>query len=343
MSYPGTEVWKVEEQEFPRSGTIEEKLRHLVRYAILAPSGHNTQPWRFAIENERIHLFADRSRSLRVIDPRDRELTISCGAAVFFLRVALRHFGYVGTVSLLPDADRPDLLATIGLGEHAVATVEEEALFLTIPERRTHRAKFEDRPLPGALLNALRYGAATEGARLRVIEDPDTRRAIASLVAEADRRQFADREFRAELSAWVHPNRSDRRDGIPGYGFGLSDLASHLSPYVMRTFNLGTFQADRDRRLVLRAPALIVLGTPGDGRADWLRAGGALARVLLRAQSEGVYASHLNQPVELAELRARLRAVIECESGYPQVLLRMGYGHDRMPTPRRGLTDVVSE
>jgi hypothetical protein len=41
--------WQIDASEYPASGTDAERLRFLVRYAILAPSGHNTQPGCFAL------------------------------------------------------------------------------------------------------------------------------------------------------------------------------------------------------------------------------------------------------------------------------------------------------
>jgi hypothetical protein len=90
MSAGNLAAWNIGLSGFPRSGTPPEKARFAVAYAILAPSSHNTQPWRFAIVDDELLVCADRSRSLAVIDPFDRELVISCGAALFNLRVVLR-------------------------------------------------------------------------------------------------------------------------------------------------------------------------------------------------------------------------------------------------------------
>src|SRR3712207_6590073 len=82
--------WNVSEEDFSESGQAEEKLRYLLNYAVLAPSGHNTQPWLFNVSGRAVELHADRTRGLPVVDPEDRALVISCGAALFFLRVAIR-------------------------------------------------------------------------------------------------------------------------------------------------------------------------------------------------------------------------------------------------------------
>ena len=74
--------------EFPEGADAAEKLTFLLRYAVLAPSGHNTQPWLFRVAGDAVELYADWTQALAVVDPEDRALTISCGAALFNLRVA---------------------------------------------------------------------------------------------------------------------------------------------------------------------------------------------------------------------------------------------------------------
>lgn len=349
VSRAGTEMWSVPEEEYPADGSASEKLAFCVRYAILAPSSHNSQPWLFRRHGDALELLADRSRALPVVDPEDRELVISCGAALFHLRVALRHFGHEGRVTTLdPPRDYdalalrtvPEHLATVALGEPRSPTEAEERLFEAIPRRRTNRRPFEARPLPAALLDDLQEADAEEGAWLAVLEREEARAALADLVAEADREQGADPRFRRELAAWVNPNRSRSRDGMPGYAFGMGDLASYVGPLVVRTFDWGEGQAAKDRQLAEGSPALAILGTRGDHPYAWLNAGQALDRVVLRAASEGVSASYLNQPIELSDLRPRVTQIAG-RDGFAQIVLRLGYGPDVPPTPRRPLEDVL--
>src|SRR5215203_4841061 len=106
-----SDPWKVSDDIFPMSGEAQEKLRFLLNYAVLAPSGHNTQPWLFRLSGDEVELYADRTRGLPVVDPEDRALNISCGAALLYLRIAIRHFGYAGKVETFPSPDETDLLA----------------------------------------------------------------------------------------------------------------------------------------------------------------------------------------------------------------------------------------
>ena len=332
--------WDVRETDFPVAGTPAEKLRFLLNYAVLAPSVHNTQPWLFKIDDDTVELYADRTRALPVIDPDDRELTISCGAALFHLRIAIRHFGYARAVAILPDPDDLDLLAHIHLGNTREAAREEQALFDAIGKRRTNRQAFEQRAVPDAMLLALQQDTQTEGAWLYLVQGEEDRNAVADLIALGDRMQWADKHFRRELAAWARPSRSQRRDGIPDYALSFNRLISQVGLRAGRTFDLAKGQAASDRQLAMASPALVVLGTDMDMTYDWLLAGQALARVLLYARSQGVWASFLNQAIEVPEVRLVLHNMIE-RVGFPQLLLRLGYGPEVPPTPRRSVSEVL--
>lgn len=349
----GTGAWNVSERDWPANGSAGDKLRYLLRWAILAPSTHNTQPWLFRLEGERLEVLPDLRRSLAVVDPEDRELVMSCGALLFHLRVALRRFGCRGDVRTVTREDQehylapvrsiPEVLARVGLGEPHEPTPEELELFEAIPNRRTNRRPFEDRDVPDELLARLASAAEREGAWLETITGTARKRALADLVAEGDRRQGADPSFRSELAAWIHPSRTRSRDGMPGYALDMGELESYVGPFVVRTFDWGDERAAEDRELAEGSPVMAVLGTRRDAPAGWLNAGEALDRVLLRSAAEGLSASYLNQPLEMSDLRPRV-AEIAGREGYPQVILRLGYGPEvEAPTPRRPLEAMLVE
>ena len=325
---------------FPADGTSAEKFGALLHYAIQAPSSHNSQPWLFSIDATCLELYADRSRALAVVDPDDRELVMSCGAALFCLRAAARRFGLTPVAIVCPEPDNPDLLARVTLGERTAPLPEDEELFHAIPARRTNRQRFADRDVPADILERLRLDAASEGAWLEIVTADRLRHLLADLIARGDEIQAADKRFRRELAAWIHPNRSRSRDGMPGYAFGFGDLLSHAGPALIRTFDWGSRQAARDRQIALGSPVLAVLGTADDRPSAWVVAGQTLARVSLRAAAAGVSVSFLNQPIEVRELRPQVVDILG-RKGYPQLVLRMGYGPVVNPTPRRPVREVL--
>lgn len=325
--------------EFPYDGTASDKLEFLMKYAVLAPSGHNTQPWRFVISGAKLDFYGDFSRAMPVADPQNRELVMSVGAALLNLRVAIRNFGYTAMTELCPDPGKPDWLARLELCGRAPSGRTDHKLFKAIPDRRTNRMPFETRQIPRALLFRWQRAASYEDATLHLIESSQQREKIAELVAEGERILGARREYRNELSRWLRANDSLERDGLPGYSLGLGDLSSRIAPQVL--FPFGGLYARRNAELVLRAPAFAVLSTDQDTVESWMIAGQALGRVLLAAQSEGVTASFFLQPIEVEPLRKQLIELLGDEAGFPQITFRLGYGPKVPPTPRRPLSEVL--
>lgn len=340
MSDPVSSLWTLNATDFPETGAMSEKLRFFIAYATLAPSSHNTQPWLFRLVDNVIYLYADRTRALPVADPDDRELVMSCGAALYNLTLAIRHFGYKASVVLLPDPGDPDWVARVQVDVAEEVKPEENELFWAVPARHTNRKAYTAQPVPASLSNAIQAVADAEGAWLHIVQGDDQRHAVVDLIVEADRIQWADKRFRRELAAWLHPKRRLSQDGIPGYTFGTAEVVAYVGPFLLRTFDWGQGQAAKDRQLATGSPLLAVLGTESDTPAAWMTAGQALQHVLLQTCNAGISASFLNQPIEVAELRPRLRDLLG-ESGFPQLLLRMGYGPDISPTPRRPLRAVI--
>lgn len=333
-------IWDVNDKDWPTDGSDRDKLKFLVRYAILAPSGHNTQPWLFKLSGNTLELYADRTRCLPIVDPADRELVISCGCALFFLKIAARKFGYRANINAFPDLSAQDLLAKIDIASAEPASSEELNIFNAILMRHTNRHTFEERSVSQEILNQLVVAANEENSWLHIISEDTERLAVADLIAQGDRTQASDKHFRRELSSWFHPNRSRNSEGMPGYAFGISDFASNLVPLILRTFDWGNGQAAKDQQLALGSPVLAVLGCESDTPQSWLKTGEALANILLTSASQDISASFLNQPIELENLRNQLKELLNTD-GYPQILLRMGYGPEVTPTPRRGVDEVL--
>ena len=318
-------------------------LELLLRFAILAPSTHNTQPWKFRlVGDDAVEVWADASRALRRIDPERRQLFMSCGAALFHLRIGLRRCGWRDEVAYLPDPRRPDLVARLRRGDVMRPDRRAIDLFDAIPRRRTHRGAYALRPVAAALGEAIVREAAMEGAWM-VRLHPHDKLAVAMLIADGDRKQLADPTFRRELSRWLVPRGSRRRDGIPMVKKDVPTALPLAGPALLRGLDLGGGVAERERVLATRSPMLAVLGTDLDGPADWITAGEAMEAALLRATALGLSASFLNQPLEEPELRGPIRRAAR-PSGFAQLVLRFGWGEDEVaPTPRRPVEEVCLE
>lgn len=308
-------------------------MRSIVQRATLAPSSHNTQPWRFRVRGSVIDLFADRTRALPVNDPFDRELTISCGAALLSLRVSAASAGLATDTALLPEGPESDRLACIGIVS-GQADAGLAALADALAGRRTYRKTFESQPVAPEHLSAIGESAASQAAGL-VPLDGEQRRRAAELVAEGDRLLWDDPRWRRELAMWMHPRRE-------GDGLTMPALAVPIAQAVVRTFDMGNGVAAKDQQLASASPLLTVLTTAGDDVAAWLRAGQALQRALLAGCRLGLQASYLNQPIQVAALRPRLRELLGA-TDHPQLLIRWGYPAESLPAAARRPVEAVLE
>ncbi len=341
MNSGNLEAWSVASSDFPATGTVADKARFAVRYAILAPSSHNTQPWRFVIGDRELLICADRTRGLPNIDPFDRELIISCGAALFNLRVALAHFLIPVEITTFPYSAEPDLVARIAFPGSGPALKDLADLFDAITKRVTNRGPFIVEDVPDAIVERLKSVAQAEGLDVAFARTVSERERVARIVAAADRRQFDDPRFRRELATWIHSSRRD--DGMPAFSQGfqaLADFATPITAMIIRTFDVGEGVAAAHEQLARGSPLLVALSSPTDDNQGWLAAGLGLQRLLLAATKLGYSASYLNQPIEVSEFRGLLATELRTV-GYPQALLRVGRGFTAGHSPRRPLTDVL--
>jgi nitroreductase len=307
--------------------------RALVAAACAAPSIHNTQPWRFVTTPRTIEVHADPARGLRVIDPAARALVISCGAAVFNLRVALARFGRRSRTRWLPSPKVPTHLATVHVvGPHHTLAVDRE-LYDALLRRRSSRLAMTTQPVPTAVLDELGHAARMEGATLHVLTG-DAADALLAIVRDADAAQRSDRAYREELGTWTTADPT-RPDGVATTTFGAWPGPGQVP---QRDFTVGGVVAARKAEAFEAAPMLAVVSTRADTVVDWLCAGAALQRLLLVATTHRLRAGFLTQPLELPAFRDDVRTLIGPPS-MPQIVLRVGYG----PTPPRSRRRPVDE
>ncbi len=340
---PMTTPYSVDENDFPWDGSPEDQEVFLLRYAILAPSTHNTQPWRFSLVPGGIEVYADYARRMPVVDPGNRELLMSLGAAVFTLRVAAERFGMECrvTYSYSGDSERPLAFAAISRRETSSGGDEALAsLFGPIIRRHTNRRPFLYSRVPETILRRVRGLEIPGQASLAVSTDGVVNTRVSELVAAADRMQLADPSFRSELAEWVRPNWTQKGDGITGSALGMNSVAAALAPWAVRVVETGSSRAMRDRNLCAEAPGLVVIQAE-DSVPDWLACGELLQHLLLVLTREGLHHSYFNMPVQVPDLRVKLRAVCGLAS-WPQILLRVGFSLvEPTKTPRRSVEEVV--
>ncbi|MDO5296792.1 MAG: hypothetical protein Q4F00_09190 [bacterium] len=354
MASKSTQAWSIDAEEYDRQPSLSAKIAFLVRYAVLAPSPWNSQPWKFKISDSRIELFEVPERSQAHRDPEGREDCVGCGAALANLAIAAQHFALKTSIQLIPDGAPPHCVGIMDFREpNAGDSIESdddihrdrnlnERLFQAIPLRHCFRQDFLNKPIAENICQEFVALAQSYGISFVPISAQSTKLALAGMVSEGDRHLGADQATREEYASWIRANEN-KGDGVPGYALGLDKWSAMLAPVTHRFFNFTDQNARSDSALTEDTWALCAafMGEE-DSKRGWMRCGIALQNVLLLAASYGIQASFLNQIIPIPELRSRLSQLLG-RRDIPQTVIRLGYpSQDNIkPTPRLPLSEVL--
>lgn len=316
-------------------------LRSAAGRAVLAPSIHNTQPWRFVLHPDRLEFHADRRRQLGVLDPTGRQMLISIGCAALNARTALSAQNCPTRQDFLPDPQQPELVVRVIVDE-TNGTIDQGLAGLepAIELRQTNRRHFAEDAVPAEHVALLVAAARAEGATLLEVTAEDDRLALARLSQQADQALIVDPRYRAELRVWTSddPARPDgvraavvpHVDGASGDEVPIRDFDTHGAGWLPAQTQSSARQC------------LLVLGTHADSQVAWVRAGEALQRVWLEITRLGYVASLFTQAVEVPPLRERLRAELRL-GVFPHVVLRVGHAPATPASLRRPLADMLED
>ncbi|MCX4092424.1 Acg family FMN-binding oxidoreductase [Nocardia sp. alder85J] len=313
-----------------------ETLHAALALAVRAPSVHNSQPWLWRVGDTSVHLYADLTQHLPATDPDQRDLLVSCGAALHHLRIAALGLGWEARIDRLPDPADPEHLAAVEFRRAEPAT-DPRRLSRAIEDRRTDRRRYTSWEVTAAQVSAMIAAGASCGVVVRDIENSSARAALEHAFERAAWQHARDFHYGSELARWS--GRRAAAQGVPARS-AVASLDAMARPFA----NPGLPQAVlRDTEGVER---ILVLATGADDRMSRLRAGEATSAVLLTATMFGMATCPLTEPLELPDTRAAISRDVLDDSGFPQMIIRVGWAatssQPLLPTPRRPLDEVVT-
>lgn len=316
-------------------------IRAIVERATRAPSVHNTQPWRWCVDGDRLSLFADSSRQLKYADPDGRDLILSCGAALHHLHVVAAGSGWKARVRRMPTPYNDNQVADISFSPQ-VASPEAVAALEALSRRRTDRRRPAAWPVPRLQLDRLVACGPPAGVTVAAVVSTRARTELRQVLAEAERAQREDPQCVDEIVRWT--GREDAQ-GIPVTN--LVRRSGHQSGQgAPSRFPSGTL-ADHPPAGESVQPAMLVICASSDDTASRLRAGEALGAVLVEGTAAGLMMVPLSQATEVERTRLLLKDELLDDAACPQILVQVGWPPGDAPevpaTPRRPVEEVLGD
>lgn len=322
------------------SGLSEERaqMQEMIRCATLAPSGHNTQPWRFRIGQRSVAIHPDLSRRTPVVDPDDHHLFVSLGCAAENLLHAARAFGLVGHAEFDPHSDG---FIKVALER---ARAEQSLLFQAISGRQCTRTEYDGRPLDTSELRLLEAAGSGHGVSVMLLTARTDLERVLEYVLRGNTMQIGDPQFVDELEHWIRFSDDEAlrtRDGLVARSLGMPPAPRWLGRLLFRTF----FRVNLERRKLVRqvrsSAGIAVFASDRDDKRSWIEAGRCYERFALQATALGVRNAFVNQPVEQARLRPSLADALGLGGKRPDLVVRFGHAAAMPRSLRRPVASVL--
>ncbi len=321
-----------------------------LRYAILAPSPHNRQPWQIRLSGTDIAtLFCDLDRRLAETDPSDRQTTIGFGCFIELARIAAAERGVRMELTEFPDGEPTDRLDRRPISVLRFVPdpmTVKDLLFPFIPHRRSSKVPFDlSRPVALGVMAEL-ASQQRFGAQIVTNTEPDMVAALRRLTWKAFSIEAATQRTWLESVNLTRIGKSEieaQPDGIAVGGPFLDVLAltGLLSREQMARTDSIAYNSGLDliKATMAATPAYGWVITDGNSRRDQLAAGRAYVRMNLAATRAGLgfhpNSQSLQEYPEMVEKLRELHELLDVRSGRRlQMLVRLGYGAPAPATPR---------
>jgi nitroreductase len=315
------------------------ELPELIRFAALAANSHNTQPWRFKINDHGIEILPDLTRQIPVVDPDNHHLFASLGCAAANLALAAAANGKAGELSFNAKNDG-SVLFTYG------GTISNDpSLVGAITKRQSTRSEYDGKPVSAADLHELVNTSTMSGVDVALITNRPQINKVRDLVISGNSTQMADAAFIKELKAWIRFNSSSAMktgDGLFSASSGNPTLPDWLGQSAFEWFYAPKAENDKIARQMNSSAGIAVFVSQKNDPEHWVLAGRACQRFALQATALGIKTAFINQPVEVPSLRPELANLVGLPGRRPDIVVRFGYGPTLPYSPRRPIADIIA-
>jgi len=318
-------------------GPPRDDLESLARYAMLAANSHNTQPWSFSREGDRIAVAPDMTRATPAADANHHHVFASLGCAAENLALAAAAAGRPSTIGYSAGDERVEI-------DLASGGAARDPLFEAITQRQSTRSLYDGKPVPAGDLKTIEQAAALSGARVLIVTDAKKIEEILEMVVAANTAQLEDPAFRAELKDWLRfgPRRAvETRDGLYAACSGNPTLPDWIGRSIFDFVVTAQGENDRYAAQIRSSSGLAIVVSDANDKAHWVEAGRACQRFALAATALGIRHAFINQPLEVPEMRGEFARWLGDEGLSPDLIMRFGYAEAMPYSLRRPVGEVI--
>ncbi len=316
--------------------------KELIGYAIKAPSGHNSQPWKFAIDDDTITIYPDFSCALPVVDPDYRELFISLGCAAQNMMIAAAHFDYQCHWEI-KQSQKGSHSIVITFNESPAVT--EEKLFAFIDKRQTNRSVYTGKSVDNKIIAGLQTVIDDKRIGIYTFQNGEAHfQTLKAAILAGNTIQMSDAEFKKELLAWIRFNQSEvnkLQNGLTYKVMGAPAMPRFIGKAIVKSFLTPEKQNRSDTEKINSSSHFVLLTTKNNTVQEWIALGMTLQKLLLSFTELGIACAYLNPPCELQALAAQLQKQLPINHEYPSILLRIGYAETVPYSPRKDVEKII--
>lgn len=315
-------------------------ITNVIEYASKAPSGHNTQPWRFFVKESGVEIHPDFKRALPVADPDHRELYISLGCALANLEIASNNLGYAAMIQY-PESKNGTYIDV----EFQKAEPKMSELFDQITQRQVRRNAYSEKTIRKENLDLFESQCSSDEVSLSVIDNEVQKTTLKRLILEANYRLMKNRKFKKELIRWMRFSRKQAcssGDGLALSTMGLPWLGRFFGNIMMKLFVTPGSENKRLKALMESTPHFVLMSVKEDISKSWIKAGQLFQKFGLMATKLDISHAHLNMPCEVPEIRQKLISELGLQLN-PVMVLRLGYSVPMNSSYRRNINTIIFE
>lgn len=316
-------------------------ITELIHYGIKAPSGHNTQPWLYSVNDDEINLYPDFSRALSVVDSDNHALYISLGCAVENIVIAASNFGLHAEVDVMTSEGKNPYINILLSSDDSI---QKDELVEYIEERQSTRNEYENRQVPDHDLELLKNAFRFRGIDILILNSEEEVERLEALIIEGSNLQFRNRDFVDELVRWFRFSKkeaADMGDGLWTKSMGLPAMNRFIGNIVMKYFVSAKSEAKRWEKLIQASAGFALFLARENNVNHWVCLGRAFQRFGLTATKLDISHAHVSMPCEELKVRKKLVEQFNLDSKHPLLLIRFGYSEKMPYSFRRDLDQVI--